>query len=310
MLNAASQPELPRPIHYEDASVARGMAAGGMNTTDEQVLANIKSAIRRGHPQMRTGKNRSERICLVGSGPSLNSSLDELRQLIWEGAILVTMNGAYHWCIEHNLRPQTQIVMDARPSNARFLQPEVPKCNYVLASQCAPEAWDAVEGRPHVFIFHALVKSGEEAATVLDACYVGNWIGIGGGVTVASRAIYLLRTMGYLKFDLFGIDCCWTGDTHHAMPQPENQRDTRFLVTVGERGRVESDRTFRVSPWHLKQYEDFLTLLAMNGHYFALTSHGDGMLTHALSILGADSPLSMSLSEEGVSNGSSSVQTL
>lgn len=302
MLNAGVVLEgatLPRVIEYVDPSVSSGMANGRMNTGEDVLLSNIASAIRRGHPQMKTGPNRPERICLVGSGPSLNDSLDELRQLLWDGAILVTLNGAYHWCIERNLRPQTQIVMDARASNARFVQPAVPKCNYLLASQCAPEVWAAVDGRPHVSIFHALIKHEGDASALLDAYYSGNWIGIGGGVTVASRALYLLRTAGYLKFDLFGIDCCWRGETHHALPQPENDADRPFRVRIGLTNQPETERAFMVTAAMLKQYEDFLTLLAINGRVLHLTAHGDGLLSHAMQMLGADpaSALSMSLSE-------------
>lgn len=281
------------------------MANGKMNTADDVLLENVKSSIRRGYPQMRTGPNRPEKICLVGSGPSLNDSLEEIRQLVWEGANLVTMNGAYQWCIDHNLRPNTQIIMDARASNARFLEPAVPHCRYVLASQCAPEIWDAVEGRPDVWIFHALVKGDTDISKTLDAHYAGNWIGVGGGVTVASRAIYLLRTAGYIRYELYGIDCCWRGDTHHAFPQHENAGDKRFKVRIGIRGHAD-ERQFSVSPWHLKQFDDFCTLLAMNGEFFSVTFHGDGMLAHAMSILGSEDPRSLSMSlEEGDSNGSS-----
>jgi hypothetical protein len=224
----------------------------------------------------------------VGSGPSLNDTLEELRQLVWEGATLVTLNGAYQWCIEHNLRPQTQIVMDARPSNARFVQPEVPRCNYIVASQCAPEVWDAVAGRPHVWIWHPVVKSAEEKPTkLLDDFYFGNWIGVGGGTTVATRAMNMLRICGYLRFDLFGIDCCWKDNQHHALPQPENDGDrrTKQRLTVSVRG-SDDVREFSVSAWHCKQLQDFLETLHTNGHLYQLTVHGDGLLAHVINQLG------------------------
>jgi hypothetical protein len=275
-------------IDYGDPRVAARMAGGKVNTDSATLLENIRSAIRRGHPQMQPGQIRPDRICLVGSGPSLNDTADELRDLLWEGAVLVTMNGAYHWCLEHNFRPQTQIVMDARPSNARFVTPAVPKCNYVLASQCAPELWDAVQGRDHVFIFHAVVKGEEDASPLLDAYYAGNWLGTGGGTTVATRAIHLLRMAGYVRFDLFGIDCCWSGSEHHAMAQPENARDKRARVIYSIPDQPGSAREFIVSPWMLKQCEDFHTIMKVNGQHFKLQVHGDGMLAHALQTLGAE----------------------
>jgi hypothetical protein len=290
MLNQADIVAEPiQVVDYADPAVATAMASGKINTDDETLLANIAASIRRGHTQWRGGPVRSERICLVGSGPSLNETADELRRLVWEGAILVTMNGAYHWCIDHGLRPQTQLVMDARATNARFVVPEVPRCNYVLASQCAPEVWDAVEGRPHVWIFHAVVKAAEtHPSALLDRYYGWQWIGVGGGTTVATRAINLLRMAGYVRFDLFGIDCCWTGTAHHALPQPENAADQRALVRVGAKDRPETIRQFTVAPWMLKQMEDFLTILKINGQHFTLAVHGDGLLAHLLHSLGTD----------------------
>jgi hypothetical protein len=301
MLNAADLPEtiLSSIIDYADPVVADKMANGRMNTADDQLRENIAKAIRRGHPQMRTGPMQPSRICLVGSGPSLAETEDELRQLLWEGATLVTLNGAYHWCRERNLRPQTQIVMDARACNARFVQPYVPRCNYVLASQCDPAVWDAVDGYPDVWIFHPVVKGKEsETAALLDTFYNGNWIGIGGGTTVASRAIYLLRTSGYVRFDLFGIDCCFLGDQHHAIAQPENDHDAthRSTVTLSVKDSPDSAQ-FTVTPWHVKQFEDFLTILNVNGKHFTLNVHGSGLLARAMQMLGHADVESLRLTE-------------
>jgi hypothetical protein len=287
MLNASEVEAPAGVVDYQDPVVAHHMANGAMNTTDEQILANVTSSIRRGHPQIKTHANNPLRVCLVGSGPSLESTLPELRQLVWEGASLVTLNGAYHWCLEHGLKPQTQIVMDARPSNARFVQPEVPHCHYVLASQCAPDTWDAVAGRPSVWIFHPVTKKDGPVSTLLDRYYGEQWIGVGGGTTVATRALTLMRITGHLRFDLFGIDCCWLNDTHHAVPQPENDGDarTRSTITVGVRGSDET-RTFQASGWHVKQLEDALTIFRTNGKYFQIDVHGDGMLAHVMRMLG------------------------
>jgi len=302
--------DTPCVIDYANADVAHAMANGEMNTEEPQILANIASSIRRGWPQMRRDPNRPDRICLVGSGPSLADTWSELRQLVWEGATLVTLNGAYHYCLERNLRPQTQIVMDARPSNARFVQPLVPKCNYLLASQCAPEVWDAVDGRENVWIWHPVVKTEANATELLNRYYGGQWMGVGGGTTVASRAIFLLRTAGYLRYDLFGIDCCWMGDEHHALPQPENANDAKnkHRIRASVRGSEES-REFLVSPWMLKQAEDFLTMMQINGKHFSLTVHGDGLLAYLMRLLATASVEDVQLTQE-TAHGSAGVQTL
>lgn len=255
---------------------------GQMNVSDEVLLANVRAAIRRPYPQIRQQAPNPDRVVLVGGGPSLNDTVDELVALIREGAKLVTVNGAYHWCLERNLSPRSQIVMDARPSNARFLSPRIPMCNYLLASQCAPETWDAVEGRPDVWMFHAAAGSDGPLKELLDRHYLGQWFGVGGGVTVISRAIMLLRALGYLRFDLFGVDSCFLGDQHHAYAQAENAQDRPYRFTVCPTDAPELARDFYCAPWHVKQFEDLLQMIRINGEHFQLHVHGDGLLAYAL----------------------------
>jgi hypothetical protein len=256
--------------------------AGRVNVDDDTLLANVRSAIRRPYPQIRPQALTYDRVVLVGGGPSLADTEAELVDLVQGGAKLVTVNGSYQWCLERNLFPKTQIVMDARPSNARFLEPYVPGCRYVLASQCAPEAFDTVAGRPDVWIFHAVNEEAGAFRELLDAHYLGQWFGVGGGVTVVTRAISLLRSVGYLRFDLFGVDCCFLGGHHHAYAQEENARDRAVPFDISPAGHPEITRTFQCAPWMAKQFECVLQMMRVNGQHFQLAVHGDGLLAYAL----------------------------
>ncbi len=288
MLNASDAVDITPAVSYGHEKLAHSMASGHMNTDDGTLLRQIQHSSRLGYPQMRTWPPRHDRICLVGSGPSLAQTKDELQRLAWSGAQVVTLNGAYQWCIENGIQPKTQIVMDARASNARFVSPEVPGCRYVLASQCHPYTWAAVKDRPEVWIWHAVVRKDDEITKWLDAFYLNQWFGVGGGTSVATRALTLLRMAGYLRFDLFGVDCCWMGDEHHAIAQPENASDKRVSVMMGDETRPETMRRFDAAPWHIKQFEDFCTVLKLNGQHFQLNVHGDGMLAYILRTLGSE----------------------
>jgi len=259
---------------------------GKINTEEAELLSNIRSSVRLGYPQIRPDPAKSDRIILLGGGPSLEPTFHEMRDLLWEGgAMLVTMNGSYHWAIEHNLKPNCQIVMDARAHNSRFVEPAVPGCRYVLASQCHPDTWAKVAGRPNVWIFHASAgKSGDPIKEYLDSYYNKQWWGCSGGTTVTTRAISLLRTLGFLRFDLFGVDSCWgPAGEHHAYSQPENNRDRRTRVTaVPEGDHAELEKTFWCSPWHIKQAEDFVQIIRINGQHYKIAAHGDGLIAYLI----------------------------
>lgn len=255
---------------------------GRVNTSDETLLENIRFAIRQGHPQARPEPVKNDRVVLVGSGVSLTHTEDELRELVFEGARVVTLNGAYHWCRERNIRPWMQVVMDARASNARFLTPETPNCTYWLASQCHPDSWTTVKDYEKVRIFHAANPDGMERP-ILDEYYAGHWTGVMGGTTVATRAIGLMRMLGFLRFDLFGIDSCWMDGAHHAFDQAENTRDRPITVRVKAVDDQDEGREFVCSPWHIKQFEDALQFIRSSGHLFLLNVHGDGLIAYAIS---------------------------
>jgi hypothetical protein len=255
---------------------------GRINTDDATLLANIEHGIRLGHPQVRPQAPQMNRVVLVGGGPSLNDTLDELRDLYFDGAEVVTVNGAYQWCLDRNIRPSGQIVLDARPGNARFVTPAVPKCRYFLASQCAPETWAAVEGRPFVWIWHAVGSDNTVLRPTLDAYYAGQWMPTPGGTTVIVRALLLLRALGFLRFDLFGVDSCYMHGQHHAYAQPENESDRAYPFTAHWADHPERSRTFMCAPWMAKQVECFLQSIKLHGEEFLLHVHGDGFLAYVL----------------------------
>ena len=255
---------------------------GTINTPDDGLLANIRHSIRLGYPQVRPQPPQTDRIVLVGGGPSLEDTFDELRDLYFQGAKVVTVNGSYAWCLERNIRPSAHVLLDARPENARFVQPNVPQCKYLLASQCAPETWAAVEGRPEVWIWHAVAPDNTVLKPTLDAYYAGQWMPTPGGTTVIMRALLLLRAMGFLRFDLFGVDSCYMHGKGHAYEQPENATDKAYAFNVHPTGHPELSRTFMCAPWMAKQLECFLQSIRLHGHQFLLNVHGDGLLAYAL----------------------------
>lgn len=271
---------------------------GDINIDTSTLVANVRSAIRRGLPQVwRVAGLRPDRIVIVGGGPSLHETFHELRALYFEGAKVVALNGSLQWLLERNIRPSAHIILDGREANVSFLTEAVPGCKTYLASQVHPAVFDQAERLGlDVAVFH----DGSEPAVneILDAYYLGHWQSVPGGTTVATRAIGLLRMLGYVRFELFGIDSCWSagpeGPLHHAFPQAQNDADSRLTLTI-DAGDDCPPRQFLVAPWHLKQLDDFLLFIAKAGGQFVLNVHGEGLLAYALR---ARAGLTMSVTQE------------
>ena len=255
-----------------------------INVSDETVLTQVAANIRRGLPQVYPHPPNPAKVLLVCGGPSLKQTEPELVKMFWAGGKVVTVNGAYEWCLDRNIRPSAAILMDARAFNARFLATPTEGCQYLLASQCHPDAFELCRGRK-TLIWHAL-SGGEAELEVLDKYYLGreHHHGITLGTTVSLRAISLMRMLGFTEFEIFGMDSCFLDGEHHAYPQPENDRDSWLTVWLRPHGRDDLAQRFTCSVWAAKQFEDFLQLVRERGELFQLNVHGPGLIATALRI--------------------------
>lgn len=243
--------------------------AGVLNLGEEAVLRNVTDNIQAGWNQVSPGPTNDTEVIILGGGPSLESQVDEIRELKEAGAKVVTLNGAYHWAHKHGLDPVTQIIVDARDFNARFTHPVRDRCKYLIASQCDPAVLAGLP-KDRTWIWHT---SADFIRPVLNE-HLETWFGVPGGSTVLLRAIPLLRMLGYRQFHLFGCDSC-VQEAHHAYPQPENDGEAVVPVTCG--GRI-----FQCQPWQVGQAQEFIALIQVLGDEFDLAIYGDGLLHHIL----------------------------
>lgn len=278
---------------------------GVLNTSEEQVKAQVRANITHGCTPVMDGQGvikweptdeafmqivphetNDMEVMVLGGGPSLALFEDEIRQKRKEGAKLVTMNGAYNWCLERGIGPiSAQIVVDGREFNSRFTRPVSRNENfpgaepvkYLIASQVHP---DVLEGLPvdSTWLWHTTADMFRDE---LNARYA-RWYGIPGGSTVLLRALPLLRVLGFHQFHLYGVDSCIarSGENgeiimDHAYAQPENPAEKIVPVNIG--GKV-----FACYMWHVAQAQQFIDLIRFMGHEMELNIPGDGLLAFIL----------------------------
>lgn len=244
---------------------------GSLNTPPEKMLENIRVNIARQLPQVKVYPANGETAILAFSGPSLRTNLKSLKRLT-PRCPLVTVNGSHNWLIGEGCVPSAHIMLDARPSNAAFVAEPVETCRYLIASQCAPEVFEALEGYD-VHIFHCDLGAGE--AELLKRHYLGkNFHVVMGGSTVGLRSLMLLRMLGFKKYEIFGFDSCFMGSRHHAFPQGLNDGDRKAVELEG------MNRKFFCSPWMLRQAYEFQELARHAGHLFQCKIHGNGLIAN------------------------------
>jgi len=266
------------------------MARGHVNIEHEVKREQIAHNIAQGWKTIEPCQvQEHEEVILVGGGWSLDSQLDTIRRLRADGKKLVTLNNAYHWCLNHGLTPSATVVMDGRAFNARFVTPVVEGCKYLICSQVHPSVFEGLP-KDRTFIWH---DADTRTFDLLNAQYgEGQYFAIPGGSTSFLRALPLLRMLGYQKFHVFGADSCLSPDKqhHHAYAQPENDHNWIFPVTVNQ-GKV-----FYCQPWMFCQAREFHHMINEMGHLFELELYGDGLLRHMLETAAS---LPLTVVEEG-----------
>ena len=243
----------------------------GLNTPSERMLENIKVNIQRGLPQAKAYQNSNETVILAYGGPSLKRNLKALKKLT-PTCPLVTVNGVHDYLISEGCVPSVQIMLDARPDNVCFVQNPVETCKYLVASQCDPSVFGALEGYD-VHIFHCDLGVGEDE--VFKDYYLGeNYRIIMGGSTVGLRALILMRTLGFSKFEIFGFDSCFLGNEHHSFQQDLNAKDAKAVKLEG------LGRTFYCTGWMLRQAYEFQDLVKHAGKLLKCRIHGNGLIAN------------------------------
>jgi hypothetical protein len=265
--------------------------SGVLNVEESQARDNVRvntapvDGVQWKQVQPHLGRSDTEVMILAG-GPSLADYETEIIAKRKLGIKAVTMNGSYGWALERGLAPVTQIVMDARPFNARFVQPIREDCVYLIASQCDPSV---LKGLPpeRTYLWHTMI---ELTRDILTESYPAGWYRVLGGSAVLLRAIPLLGMLGHRRFTLYGCDSCLSADHHHAYRQPENDGAPVIPVVATADGRVVAEREaegriFYCNPWMIAQAAQFVEMIRSPiGDDLELDIKGDGLLKHILTL--------------------------
>lgn len=234
------------------------------NIDDETVFRNVGINSRRDLPWIKETAPHDGHAVLVGGGPSLAETLDEIAYRQDRGQTVFALNGVARYLAAQHICADYGVVLDARAENARFVTDEMP---WLLASQCDPAVFDAAGQDATLWHFNTPGITDYMPPNKLDTPLVG------GGWTVGLTAMALVFTMGYRKIHLFGYDSSDRASEGHAYEQTETS-DEQKRVTVWCAG-----KSF-ICPVTMyaqaEKFEAWARLLADQGAI--ITVHGDGLL--------------------------------
>lgn len=239
----------PRPHEVLDGWVPDVWKVGGIgslevlvrcNTEMDILKRNVYHALTLNLPELVEQSEHERTVCIVGGGPSTKRSIQELKVRANAGQEIWALNNSAQFLIDNGIIPDGQWIIDARPLNAKFITPHGTK---YIASQCDASVFEAAGD--DVMVYHEATC--DEFITKRPVTLIG------GGTTVAMKALCGAYALGYRHVHIYGLDSSIEDGEHHAYKQVENDGDAIVDVNV-------DDRRFKAAPWMVRQVEDFISL--------------------------------------------------
>lgn len=245
-----------------------------MDTSIEEFKTNVKLTQARNFRQIHDLPEwrAAYPVAIVGGGPSLKTTLEELRKF----KVVFVAGSAHDYLIGQGIIPKYCVITDASPIMNGYLTKAHRDTTYLVSTHCSPTTFDLLEkANVNIVVFNCGGAS-EDNLTVFGP----DQVIVGGGATVGGRAIVVAHAFGYTDLHLFGMDTCIQGDEHHAYSfvDPENEKIDKILdIKLG-------DVKFKMAGYMVAQLFDFKHVLEVYGHTIRFTVHGDGALKTLLEL--------------------------
>ena len=259
-----------------------------MAADSDTALANVKRSISLGLPELdwlpENGKFKGgEPIAIVAAGPSLRYTLSEL------GAFRTIMvaGSAHDFVVSRGVKPTYAAMVDPTPIQAvSYLSNPQVTCNYLIASQCAPDVFERLKNYPVTLWHCAGSLNGED---LLGDLTKGRVQIEAGGCTIGLRAIALANQLGYYEQHLFGFDSCLDPNSEESHAFPFNDPSIEFkngnaaeVMTIKIGVDKEFARAFKVPNYLVNQAWEFEKMLKRSEGAVKFTVHGDGVFAEML----------------------------
>lgn len=178
---------------------------------DDGCARNLARNLARGLSLCEPQPERTGRLAVCGSGPSLRDYVHELRDYdeVW------AINGAYGYLLDEGIIPHF-MGADPLPGLAEYVERTHERSTFYLSILCDPSVFDALEG----FVRPWFPAQG----SVIGKFPKGSWI-IPGGTTALTCAPFLGKMMGFRDITLFGADSSFSDGERYSYQNGTYQED-------------------------------------------------------------------------------------
>lgn len=206
----------------------------------EILSANVKANIKLPNRWLTGVPAHDAAAVIVGGGPSLRESFNELLAFKKPGCKLFALNSSIKWLEEAGINADSHIIFNSEETFTTEYEGEK-----YYASTLPPELFNDDK----IILWHPY---GNNISQLLGDDPRAREL-VMGGSTTGLKSIHIAYLLGYRKFHLFGFDsCCTEHGQHHAYPLPESDKYRLFETEV-------FGHKFLTAEWMLSQAKDFVT---------------------------------------------------
>lgn len=255
------------PVFHTISTIDTKMEA---HHTPEVISRNVRSCMARRYPLLHQipdyGKWKGKPIALAAGGPSLNSTLAELREF----EIVMACGSAHDHLVESGIKLTYAANCDPDRLATKFFSSPQNGCHYLIASMCDPAVFDALEGHE--------ITSWHSRGGVPDEFYAPDPI-VQGGCTITLRALNIAIMLGFHDIHFFGFDSSYE-DHHHAYEYTIDGVDIENSPRI--LAQVNGGKVFQTTYGFLAQATHFQECVKNYGFMFNPTVHGNGLIAEMM----------------------------
>ncbi len=217
---------------------------------------NIRYALQSGIPDVDKLEmiHKGKEAVIIGGGPSVDGYIKTIKDKIDEGAIVISIERMYSWCLDNGIVPHYVVVLDASDDVMQSFNSIHSDVTHILAAQVKPEIIDKLKShksymfnvhQPGVPLAKYFADGKEEVMTLINS---------GSSVTLCSMSVAMY--LGCRDYSVFGFDC-HVSDGNYAKGITGVGDITDLMeVTVNE-------RKFKTTPAYLSFAQQFFMMKEM-----------------------------------------------
>jgi hypothetical protein len=215
-------------------------------------------------------------VChIVGSAPSALDYTEKLRTARGEKDILCTLNGAHGFVLKEGIVPSIHVIFEIDVPDLRILgsQPH-PDVVYYICSHCPKIVANSLIGHKRV-LWHCFNEP-QDYQSLIGELFPGE-IMVGGGHATLFRTINIARILGYSRFELYGCDCSFEGESHpkgYPTPTKEDIIDIWGADAGGEKKKFKTIGSLAFLA------QEFINFCIANEDGVSIRVHGNGLLRY------------------------------